>query len=895
MIIKIIVKVVDVIGRKVKAVLLRADPDSVLISGTRSNSIQIYKNESNQEFKEWAEYRNRKLSWNKDKFLPEELIKIREERKIVKQHTKERLRGLNVALNVGIFFKYATGGGQNGKVAAIINGLSDLYKKITFTIYDQGNSLLKQNEFKNTHKRSNVRVSQGVKGASKNDVEVNLYAQGASSQQGVERFNVVPHIEAHGKSFLSDKQFPDSTFIDDDLANPYSTMILNHLLNERRKNKDSSWSREDIITKREGWLKDNLSKFYVRRLGEIGREEGWQTSQSIWTFAHQSGFGLRERLRELVSSQLSNRYYDEKGNGRQIVIFTSAGSIMEEEIPFINKMGIEVIWDGKVSSIPSNIDRVPITVVVSPKPLDNDSVGTLISELTGTLRRDKEDKFWVNFPLFVTGNASWAEAISVGAPWKHDGNDAFNKKEPDINIILDRYFMISGIEKDPAVYEMFKAGHYIDLEEATRHAQRLSEIMFDFNRLDDILAAAVHHALGEARNQAMMSETRRKFLEQAVVITAGLLFLPVSVQAKESEQKVLLRSKLEALKGEVSLDKRDAIIHDIQWIILGWKKNPDITPLILDFVSLMSDEDWRRNGGVLESLDNVAQGFKGTEKGFFKMISSRRQEVDTGVISPVAIWKVYQNPIFMKVAKKRSNESNQFSLARAVTYEIERHSQPLSDKNIEGMVGFIDKIGKQYENHVFLDKKSKVILVTDGVEDHAEGLLKMQHFLKDVIGISDDQISLVKAAKGTELQDAIIASKGSKTFLWTYSHGSAQTVAIGSQGSISSDVFAKALQQRGNLDELTVLARSCFSGDSWTRVINQLNNESSLPLVLASILGTTSYEDGIKMLETAVDPNRKHVTIGRMREAEDLMTHRIMKLKGGGIAVSDSTDPVGFI
>ncbi|MEI7999597.1 MAG: hypothetical protein WCH62_08865, partial [Candidatus Omnitrophota bacterium] len=414
------------------------------------------------------------------------------------------------------------------------------------------------------------------------------------------------------------------------------------------------------------------------------------------------------------------------------------------------------------------------------------------------------------------------------------------------------------------------------------NVQKMVLVMANFKRVPQM-----------EKNKAMVV-SRREFLKQAVAITAGLLTLPVSVQAKESEQKVLLRSKLSALKSETDLDKRDAIIHEIQWIILGWKRNKDIKPLILDFVSMMSDDDWRRNGGVLESLYNVAPAFSGLENGFFTMISSRRQEIEAGVISPIAIWKVYRNLEFIKVAKRR-NESNQFSLARAVTYEIERYSQPLSDKNIEGMVGFIDKISRQYENYRFLDKNTKVILVTDGIEDHAEGLLKIQHFLKDVIGISDSQIKLVKAPQGTELQDAIVASRGSKTFLWTYSHGSAHTVVIGGQGSISSDVFAKALQQRGNLDELTVLARSCFSGDSWTRVINQLKNERSLPLVLASILGTTSYEDGINMLEAALDSNKKAVTIGRMRVAEDIMTHRIKKGKEGGIAVSDSTDPVGFL
>lgn len=76
-----------------------------------------------------------------------------------------------------------------------------------------------------------------------------------------------------------------------------------------------------------------------------------------------------------------------------------------------------------------------ITAVILPG-VDNVLCKELISQLAGCAVRNETDTSWIDFPVYITGSASWLEAISAGAIYLHDENDAGMSKTDQIKRAL---------------------------------------------------------------------------------------------------------------------------------------------------------------------------------------------------------------------------------------------------------------------------------------------------------------------------------------------------------------------------------------------------------------------------------------------------------------------------
>ncbi|MCK5219601.1 hypothetical protein KAR10_08765, partial [bacterium] len=137
---------------------------------------------------------------------------------------------------------------------------------------------------------------------------------------------------------------------------------------------------------------------------------------------------------------------------------------------------------------------------------NNGELKTLQTELSGTLARSSNDEYWLDFPVFLTGTASWLEVVSSGIPWLHDGYDT--KTGSKRGILVPTLIKMLALEDEKKPYkrtweelhnaaqqlvgELLMGGNanpekYTKLEEWTLRARQYTHAMYKFNMIDDIL------------------------------------------------------------------------------------------------------------------------------------------------------------------------------------------------------------------------------------------------------------------------------------------------------------------------------------------------------------------------------------------------------------------------
>ena len=300
-----------------------------------------------------------------------------------------------------------------------------------------------------------------------------------------------------------------------DLQDPYGTVYLDRGLLERRLTKNG-WSLDDLMRNRRTWLRQNLINAQTEMLDHISRSEGWNPAKAIWT----SGY-VHKAEKFLAETDILCRAFSAEGideipfikEGRQLIIHlvdnkewhsTRSTYHLADLIVDIAKRGITVINSDGENLTKTFRKKVPITVILHNN-IKNKELKTLTSEMSGTAKRDANDEFWIDFPAFVTGSASWLETVSSGSIWLHDDVDTFpGLKEEILLSILIRMLALEDVngehswqglkaEAEARVGEFLMGTEnnidkYAHLEEWTLQARRYTEMMFRFNMVDDILA-----------------------------------------------------------------------------------------------------------------------------------------------------------------------------------------------------------------------------------------------------------------------------------------------------------------------------------------------------------------------------------------------------------------------
>jgi len=303
-----------------------------------------------------------------------------------------------------------------------------------------------------------------------------------------------------------------------DLEDPYGTVFLDRDLYERRKQKDL-WDNKRLAFERRTWLSRACDPRQVGSLDRLAKEKGtrkkaWHPERAIWTWGYfQDATNFKKELKRMVTafSGENIKHIPFADGGKQLVMHLVAGKgrthhSIDYWIPKTLRKRINVI-DKNGDLISPEGSKVPITIVLHDS-IDNKDMKTLQSELSGTAVKTDDQKMWIDFPVLVTGSASWLEAISAGAIWLHDGYDVRrdNKRGIVVSTVIRKYALEDSegtlswqelkekAEDEADKYMMGAEGHeslYADLEGWTRGAREYTDMMYKFNMVDDILQAVV--------------------------------------------------------------------------------------------------------------------------------------------------------------------------------------------------------------------------------------------------------------------------------------------------------------------------------------------------------------------------------------------------------------------
>jgi len=318
------------------------------------------------------------------------------------------------------------------------------------------------------------------------------------------------------------RYFETSDVASNDLNAPRGTLILDGTLRDRKLAKDK-WSESTLAQTRTLWLQANLSADQLDGLAQAAQGQ-WDTAQAVWTWAYVRNCGaFLQELKRLQTLFNTGKIDPElfQPQGRQVLIHLIGDYPMFEKNAWINGQilrdhGIDVISpSGNVFRSAEGSVKMPVTVMLHPS-IEHDALMTLVSELSGTFTKVRKDgqEFWLDFPAYVTGGATWLESVSSMSIFRHDDNDVQRLKQPQLvsTLIKQKALHQPGnswrhLEKNAEadVSRMLLGEEdqgYGDLRVWTLEARNYSRDMFEnFNWTDDV-------ALALARREQKRAELR---------------------------------------------------------------------------------------------------------------------------------------------------------------------------------------------------------------------------------------------------------------------------------------------------------------------------------------------------------------------------------------------------
>jgi len=466
----------------------------------------------------------------------DEIVKIRNNSpEFLRQITQERessKKNINLKdkQTVNIYINHQTAGGVLGKTLLLIDDLIGKNPNLSINIFMLDQIALKDNFFENISNNPKIKVIPIVVNPGENALEI----RNAIIKEKINRGKNTVHITMHSTlTFLGKNDIvfevkpspkvqgrnPDVTPKGyklkghNDLTNPYGTVILNSNL----RNKKDNLNQIEIEEARLSWLRKNLNNSQLKSLSQLSSAEKWNPSQSVWTSGYfQDKDNFLEEMKDLSSANLNNIFIE---NGKQLLMHLIPGNYQTPSsltIKELTDLGFKVIdKDGHIWHPDKNIR--PITIILYEK-IEHNSYLSLLSKLSGSLLR--KNGIWIDFPVFVTGTASFYEAVSAGRIFYHDNFDTnSNKKEDIIKSTLIRY-LANKKQNEYLPWEAIKKQadilvknllmgkssslrdySYISLLTDTEEARRYSDSMYQFNLTDDILIELSKIAKQKTKNK----------------------------------------------------------------------------------------------------------------------------------------------------------------------------------------------------------------------------------------------------------------------------------------------------------------------------------------------------------------------------------------------------------
>ena len=130
---------------------------------------------------------------------------------------------------------------------------------------------------------------------------------------------------------------------------------------------------------------------------------------------------------DLLNAESAGGYFIDRG--RQLIIHLFDNLLWKHNFDFkyFLEKGIDILDTTGRPLKGTKHNNKPVTII-RHNEVGNNEIKELFTELNGTLIRTADNRGWINFPVFVTGGASWLEAISSGLVYLHDTGDMVRVK-----------------------------------------------------------------------------------------------------------------------------------------------------------------------------------------------------------------------------------------------------------------------------------------------------------------------------------------------------------------------------------------------------------------------------------------------------------------------------------
>lgn len=297
-----------------------------------------------------------------------------------------------------------------------------------------------------------------------------------------------------------------------DLHNPRGTVILDRGLYKARQERDN-WDLSRLKHERRAWRTAVIAEPCNTLLDVVAAREGWCVDEAIWSMCYiWDTDKLTNELLALSSFIRDNPHAlpsHDPARPPHIVIHAraTAWGCFKHMCSRLPDAGIRIIDTTPPIVQHVNPNITPQITLITHSAIDNVYMRQAFAQLVGCPVRDSTNTHWIDFPVYVTGSASWLESVSAGGIALHDDTDTLSgKKYGQIASLLLKQSILAGKDFRKLSWStahrdmMYQASRHIlgsdpkgyrysNLEHLSAQARAFTDALYQLNSVDDLIIA----------------------------------------------------------------------------------------------------------------------------------------------------------------------------------------------------------------------------------------------------------------------------------------------------------------------------------------------------------------------------------------------------------------------
>lgn len=297
-----------------------------------------------------------------------------------------------------------------------------------------------------------------------------------------------------------------------DLHNPRGTVILDRGQYKARQERDG-WDLAHLTKARRAWRSAVIPEPCNAALERAAAREGWSIDEAIWSVCYIWNTDVMARELQALASVVRDTPRalpsNDASSPPHIVIHTrvTGWGDFHQMSTQLAAIGIRTISTETPFQPIYRPDVPPLITIVAHSTIDNIYMRQAFAQLVGCPVRDSGDTHWIDFPVYVTGSASWLESVSAGGIALHDDMDTISgTKQGQIASLMLKQRILAGESPSgtlwSALHKQAKSeslqyliggdpdgSRYKNLERLSAQARMFTDALYQCNSVDDVIVA----------------------------------------------------------------------------------------------------------------------------------------------------------------------------------------------------------------------------------------------------------------------------------------------------------------------------------------------------------------------------------------------------------------------